>query len=111
MPHAWSHGVSCARVPGLTCKLLVKTRSVVFSGSVLSLLLPHRYVLTDIIGKDEGFGVENLRASGTIAGESSIAYDEIVTISMVWLLESLADFMSHSPSLLSSTRGACRICF
>uniref|UniRef100_A0A8C0G2A3 Acetyl-CoA carboxylase beta n=1 Tax=Chelonoidis abingdonii TaxID=106734 RepID=A0A8C0G2A3_CHEAB len=42
-----------------------------------------RYVLTDIIGKDEGFGVENLRASGTIAGESSIAYDEIVTISMV----------------------------
>ncbi|XP_074868764.1 acetyl-CoA carboxylase 2 isoform X2 [Carettochelys insculpta] len=42
-----------------------------------------RYVLTDIIGKDEGFGVENLRASGTIAGESSVAYDEIVTISMV----------------------------
>uniref|UniRef100_A0A8C3I926 Acetyl-CoA carboxylase beta n=1 Tax=Chrysemys picta bellii TaxID=8478 RepID=A0A8C3I926_CHRPI len=42
-----------------------------------------RYVLTDIIGKDEGFGVENLRASGAIAGESSIAYDEIVTISMV----------------------------
>nr|XP_025042235.1 acetyl-CoA carboxylase 2 [Pelodiscus sinensis] len=42
-----------------------------------------RYVLTDIIGKEEGFGVENLRASGTIAGESSVAYDEIVTISMV----------------------------
>ncbi|XP_067395559.1 acetyl-CoA carboxylase 2 isoform X1 [Emydura macquarii macquarii] len=42
-----------------------------------------RYVLTDIIGKDDGFGVENLRASGTIAGESSVAYDEIVTISMV----------------------------
>uniref|UniRef100_A0A8D0GX21 acetyl-CoA carboxylase n=1 Tax=Sphenodon punctatus TaxID=8508 RepID=A0A8D0GX21_SPHPU len=42
-----------------------------------------RYVITDIIGKDEGFGVENLRASGTIAGESSLAYDEIVTISMV----------------------------
>nr|XP_056715156.1 acetyl-CoA carboxylase 2 [Euleptes europaea] len=42
-----------------------------------------RYVITDIIGKDEGFGVENLRAAGTIAGESSLAYDEIVTISMV----------------------------
>uniref|UniRef100_A0A8B9NJ21 acetyl-CoA carboxylase n=1 Tax=Accipiter nisus TaxID=211598 RepID=A0A8B9NJ21_9AVES len=42
-----------------------------------------RYVLKDIIGKDNGFGVENLRAAGTIAGESSRAYDEIVTISMV----------------------------
>uniref|UniRef100_A0A670JIU8 acetyl-CoA carboxylase n=1 Tax=Podarcis muralis TaxID=64176 RepID=A0A670JIU8_PODMU len=42
-----------------------------------------RYIITDIIGKEEGFGVENLRASGTIAGESSLAYDEIVTISMV----------------------------
>uniref|UniRef100_A0A8C0UZH7 acetyl-CoA carboxylase n=1 Tax=Cyanistes caeruleus TaxID=156563 RepID=A0A8C0UZH7_CYACU len=42
-----------------------------------------RYVLLDIIGKDNGFGVENLRAAGTIAGESSRAYDEIVTISMV----------------------------
>ncbi|XP_061459332.1 acetyl-CoA carboxylase 2 isoform X2 [Rhineura floridana] len=42
-----------------------------------------RYIITDIIGKEEGFGVENLRASGTIAGESSLAYDEIATISMV----------------------------
>ncbi|KAM4709981.1 acetyl-CoA carboxylase 2 isoform 2-T2 [Discoglossus pictus] len=42
-----------------------------------------RYVLTDIIGKEDGIGVENLRGSGTIAGESSLAYDEIVTISMV----------------------------
>ncbi|XP_069817486.1 acetyl-CoA carboxylase 2 isoform X2 [Dendropsophus ebraccatus] len=42
-----------------------------------------RYVVTDIIGKEEGIGVENLRGSGTIAGESSLAYDEIVTISMV----------------------------
>ncbi|XP_065548557.1 acetyl-CoA carboxylase 2 isoform X2 [Lathamus discolor] len=42
-----------------------------------------RYVLRDIIGKENGFGVENLRAAGTIAGESSRAYDEIVTISMV----------------------------
>ncbi|XP_069882456.1 acetyl-CoA carboxylase 2 isoform X1 [Dipodomys merriami] len=42
-----------------------------------------RYVVTDIIGKDDGLGVENLRGSGMIAGESSLAYDEIVTISMV----------------------------
>ncbi|XP_008568005.1 PREDICTED: acetyl-CoA carboxylase 2 [Galeopterus variegatus] len=42
-----------------------------------------RYVITDIIGKDDGLGVENLRGSGTIAGESSLAYEEIVTISLV----------------------------
>uniref|UniRef100_A0A452R4U2 Acetyl-CoA carboxylase beta n=1 Tax=Ursus americanus TaxID=9643 RepID=A0A452R4U2_URSAM len=42
-----------------------------------------RYVITDIIGKDSGVGIENLRGSGMIAGESSLAYDEIVTISLV----------------------------
>ncbi len=42
-----------------------------------------RYIITDVIGKDEGIGVENLRGSGTIAGESSQAYEEIITISMV----------------------------
>ncbi|XP_041792792.1 acetyl-CoA carboxylase isoform X1 [Chelmon rostratus] len=42
-----------------------------------------RYIITDIIGKDDGLGVENLRGSGTIAGESSHAYEEIITISMV----------------------------
>lgn len=43
----------------------------------------YRYIITDIIGKDDGLGVENLRGSGTIAGESSQAYKEIITISMV----------------------------
>ncbi|KAI5088493.1 acetyl-CoA carboxylase 2 isoform X3 [Silurus meridionalis] len=42
-----------------------------------------RYVITDIIGKEDGLGVENLRGSGMIAGESSQAYEEIITISMV----------------------------
>lgn len=42
-----------------------------------------RYKLTDIIGKDDGLGVENLKFAGMIAGETSLAYDEIVTISMV----------------------------
>uniref|UniRef100_A0A8C5JWY7 acetyl-CoA carboxylase n=1 Tax=Jaculus jaculus TaxID=51337 RepID=A0A8C5JWY7_JACJA len=42
-----------------------------------------RYVITDIIGKDSSLGVENLRGSGMIAGEASLAYDEVVTISMV----------------------------
>lgn len=34
-------------------------------------------------GKEDGIGVENLRGSGMIAGETSQAYDEIVTISLV----------------------------
>lgn len=43
-------------------------------------------MITDIIGKDDGLGLENLRGSGMIAGESSLAYDEIITISLVSLL-------------------------
>ena len=42
-----------------------------------------RYVITDIIGKEDGLGVENLKYAGMIAGESSLAYKEIVTITMV----------------------------
>lgn len=42
-----------------------------------------RYKIIDIIGQEEGLGVENLRESGMIAGESSIAYNEIVTINLV----------------------------
>ncbi|XP_028621240.1 acetyl-CoA carboxylase 2 [Grammomys surdaster] len=42
-----------------------------------------RYVIMDVIGKDGGLGVENLRGSGMIAGEASLAYEKTVTISMV----------------------------
>ncbi|XP_058853812.1 acetyl-CoA carboxylase isoform X11 [Acipenser ruthenus] len=42
-----------------------------------------RYKITDIIGKEEGLGVENLRGSGMIAGESSLAYEEIITMNLV----------------------------
>ena len=42
-----------------------------------------RYRITDIIGKEEGLGVENLKGSGMIAGESSLAYDEIITMNLV----------------------------
>ncbi|KAL5009691.1 hypothetical protein ScPMuIL_011996 [Solemya velum] len=42
-----------------------------------------RYKITDIIGKDDGLGVENLRGSGMIAGETSLAYNEIITINLV----------------------------
>lgn len=48
-------------------------------------VLSCRYKITDIIGKDEGLGVENLKGSGMIAGESSLAYDEIITMNLVGL--------------------------
>lgn len=41
-----------------------------------------RYKITSIIGQGEDLGVENLSAAGLIAGETSQAYDEIVTMSM-----------------------------
>ncbi|XP_034934564.1 acetyl-CoA carboxylase isoform X3 [Chelonus insularis] len=41
-----------------------------------------RYKITDIIGKEDGLGVENLKYAGLIAGETSRAYEEIVTISI-----------------------------
>ncbi|XP_040354637.1 acetyl-CoA carboxylase isoform X4 [Ixodes scapularis] len=42
-----------------------------------------RYKITNIIGKTDGLGVENLKYAGLIAGETSQAYEEIVTISLV----------------------------
>lgn len=41
------------------------------------------YKIIDIMGLENGIGVENLRGSGMIAGETSLAYDEICTISLV----------------------------
>ncbi|XP_050664997.1 acetyl-CoA carboxylase isoform X2 [Leptidea sinapis] len=42
-----------------------------------------RYKITDIIGKEDGIGVECLRDAGLIAGETAQAYEDIVTISVV----------------------------
>ncbi len=42
-----------------------------------------RHKITSIIGLKDGLGVECLRGSGLIAGETSRAYDDIFTISMV----------------------------
>ncbi|GMH72815.1 hypothetical protein TrST_g8682 [Triparma strigata] len=44
---------------------------------------PDGWKIIDIIGTKEGIGVENLRGSGMIAGETSRAYDEIFTLSYV----------------------------
>lgn len=42
-----------------------------------------RYRLSAIIGQKDGLGVENLHGSGEIAGETSEAYKEIFTITLV----------------------------
>ncbi|KAF2004050.1 acetyl-CoA carboxylase-like protein [Amniculicola lignicola CBS 123094] len=42
-----------------------------------------RYKITTIIGQENGLGVESLRGSGLIAGETSRAYEDIFTITLV----------------------------
>jgi len=54
----------------------VKAKKVVEDGE-------ERYQITDIIGAADGIGVENLQGSGLIAGETSRAYDDVFTISLV----------------------------
>jgi acetyl-CoA carboxylase / biotin carboxylase 1 len=41
------------------------------------------YKITDVIGSEPDLGVENLKGSGLIAGETSIAYDDIFTLTVV----------------------------
>jgi len=41
------------------------------------------YRITDIIGSEPDLGVENLKGSGLIAGETSIAYQDIFTMTIV----------------------------
>ncbi|XP_053202232.1 acetyl-CoA carboxylase-like isoform X2 [Panonychus citri] len=42
-----------------------------------------RYKILDIVGKESGLGVENLKYAGLIAGETSRAYQDVITITMV----------------------------
>jgi acetyl-CoA carboxylase/biotin carboxylase 1 len=42
-----------------------------------------RHKITDLIGRVDGLGVECLKGSGLIAGETSRAYDDIFTITLV----------------------------
>lgn len=42
-----------------------------------------RFKITDIVGVQDGLGVECLKGSGLIAGETSRAYDDIFTITLV----------------------------
>lgn len=59
----------------------VKTQHVVTEGGG-----SERFMITDVIGDaltEPDLGVENLRGSGMIAGETSKAYDEIFTLTVV----------------------------
>jgi acetyl-CoA carboxylase carboxyltransferase component len=65
------------------------------------------YRVTDIIGSEPDLGVENLKGSGLIAGETSVAYKEIFTLTIVlgryeslfalcdWRLQSVSQFLSR----------------
>ena len=59
-----------SRVENLNC---VRTERIDEDGEL-------RYKIIDIIGKDNNLGVENLRGSGMIAGETSLAYNVVVSI-------------------------------
>lgn len=52
-------------------------------GAVIAHKVPEGWALDDVIGTNHGIGVENLQGSGKIAGETSRAYDEIFTLSLV----------------------------
>jgi len=52
-------------------------------GTVNAHKVDEGWAIDDIIGTNHGIGVENLRGSGMIAGETSKAYDEIFTLSYV----------------------------
>eukprot|EP01094_Clydonella_sp_ATCC50884_P002538 TRINITY_DN11939_c0_g1_i1.p1 TRINITY_DN11939_c0_g1~~TRINITY_DN11939_c0_g1_i1.p1 ORF type:complete len:2190 (+),score=948.83 TRINITY_DN11939_c0_g1_i1:693-6572(+) len=41
-----------------------------------------RWVISTVVGAQDGIGVENLRGSGMIAGETSRAYEEVFTITL-----------------------------
>ena len=53
------------------------------------------YVLDAIIGLANGIGVENLRGSGLIAGETSRAYDEVCRSFMFYIIQSRNINMNH----------------
>ncbi len=62
-----------SRVSHMNC---VRTETINEDGEI-------RYKIIDIIGKENSLGVENLRGSGMIAGETSYAYNLIVSICII----------------------------
>lgn len=41
------------------------------------------YKINDVIGQEPDLGVENLKGSGLLAGETSVAYNDIFTLTIV----------------------------
>merc|ERR1711871_357715 len=54
-----------------------------FHGELITDDGERRFRLDDIVGQTDGIGVENLRGSSMIAGETSAAYEETFTLSYV----------------------------
>ena len=75
----WLQCLYCLSFRRHTCRLHYVT-------SVLHVIL--------FVGREEGLGVENLRGSGMIAGESSITYNDIITINLV-STETLSQLVLH----------------
>ena len=67
----------------LTEEDLAKLPEGVVSGEFITEGGEKRYKLDYIVGEKDGIGVENLRGSGTIAGETSRAYESTFTLSYV----------------------------
>ena len=59
-----------------------------------------RHKITTIIGAEDGLGVECLKGSGLIAGETSRAYDEIFTVTLVTCRSVGKSFLSSVMSLI-----------
>merc|ERR1719326_2804196 len=57
--------------------------SGVFDGEYITEDGEKRFKLDYVVGETDGIGVENLRGSGMIAGETSAAYDSTFTLSYV----------------------------
>jgi acetyl-CoA carboxylase/biotin carboxylase 1 len=72
-----------------------------------------RYKLTSVIGQQHGLGVENLHGSGEIAGETSQAYKDIFTITLVTCRSVGILKLTRHWSIFGSFRATCgssRVC-
>ena len=61
-----------------------------------------RYRIKTVVGHADGLGVENLSGSGMIAGETSQAYNEVVTFNLVSVYRPQGQGRPHRLTMRSS---------
>ena len=78
-------GESRYKIIDIIGKGVMVTQLAVMCMILGTILAPHLSLTPhpSLTGKKDGIGVENLRGSGMIAGETSQAYEEVFTISLV----------------------------